>query len=230
MELSKRGDGIMKKLNTIKSIAVLSAALIVLSGIAGCAGTAAEGGAEASQVEASQAEAEPTETTLCEVEEFGYCVESYPQFYVGSDSLVDGVWNENMANVAEHRYDCVSPSLYWEPVEGAACYVIYMVDSTHSEGIPPMNLIHWKVENYEGTEIAADADDYFLALGPEPGTTRTYQIYVIALKAPVERAKGSVGTMPTNFDNFLQALDTDVDGNTGNIIAFGFLSGTYTKD
>ena len=56
----------MKKLNTIKSIAVLSAALIVLSGIAGCAGTAAEGGAEASQVEASQAEAEPTET-LCRV-------------------------------------------------------------------------------------------------------------------------------------------------------------------
>ncbi|MCR5616342.1 MAG: hypothetical protein K6F45_09280 [Saccharofermentans sp.] len=208
----------MKKLNTIKSIAVLSAALLVLSGLAGCG------------VGASAAEAEPAETTLCEVEEFGYCVESYPQFYVGSDSLVDGVWSEDMANVAEHRFECVSPSLYWEPVEGAACYVIYMVDSTHSEGIPPMNLLHWIVENYEGTEIEADADDYFLALDPERGTTRTYQIYVIALKAPVERAKGSVGTMPTDFGKFLEALDTDADGNTGNIIAFGFLSGTYTKD
>ncbi len=208
----------MKKLNTIKSIAVLSAALLVLSGLAGCG------------VGASAAEAEPAETTLCEVEEFGYCVESYPQFYVGSDSLVDGVWSNDMANVAEHRFECVSPSLYWEPVEGAACYVIYMVDSTHSEGIPPMNLLHWIVENYEGTEIEADADDYFLALDPERGTTRTYQIYVIALKAPVERAKGSVGTMPTDFGNFLQDLDTDVDGNTGNIIAFCFLSVTYTKD
>ena len=208
----------MKKLNTIKSIAVLSAALLVLSGLAGCGAGA------------SAAEAEPAETTLCEVEEFGYCVESYPQFYVGSDSLVDGVWSNDMANVAEHRFECVSPSLYWEPVEGAACYVIYMVDSTHSEGIPPMNLLHWIVENYEGTEIEADADDYFLALDPERGTTRTYQIYVIALKAPVERAKGSVGTMPTDFGKFLEALDTDADGNTGNIIAFGFLSGTYTKD
>jgi len=217
----------MKKTDIYKTIFAAGTVATLLMGIAGCAAV----GTDATTGEsAAAAEAEPTETTLCEVEEFGYCIESYPQFYVGSDSLVDGVWNDNMANVAEHRYDCVSPSLYWEPVEGAACYVIYMVDSTHSEGIPPMNLLHWKIENYEGTEIAADADDYFLALGPEPGTTRTYQIYVIALKAPVERAKGSVGTMPTDFGKFLQALDTDVDGNTGNIIAFGFLSGTYTAD
>ena len=216
-----------------KILATAGTLALLFTNITGCAGAAADASADANIAEsvvASETEPEPTETTLCEVEQYGYCVEEYPQFYVGSDSLVDGVWSDDMTAKPEHPQGS-SPSLYWEPVEGAECYVIYMVDSQHTGNYPPSNLIHWIVENYEGTEIIAGEDPgFFLALGPEPGTTRSYTVYVIALKAPVERAKGSTGTMPTNFNNFLLALDTDADGNTGNILAFGYLKGKYTAD
>ena len=225
----------MKRTDIFKTILVSGTAASMLLGIAGCTAEGTEAAVEAvageSVVAAEvEAEPEPTETTLCEVEEFGYCIESYPQFYVGSDSWEDGVWSDDMGAKSEHP-NGISPSLYWEPVEGASCYVIYLIDSSHKEGIPPVNFLHWIVENYEGTEIKAGEDpSFFTALGPEAGWTNTYDIYVIALANPVERAKGAPGTAPTNFNNFLLALDTDADGNTGNILAFGFLRGTYTAD
>ena len=223
----------MKGTDIVKTLAAAGALAMLLTNITGCSASAADASAGANTGEsviAEETEPEPTETTLPEVEQFGYCIESYPQFYVGSDSLVDGVWSDDMGAKSEHPQG-ISPSLYWEPVEGAACYVVYMVDCSHAEGIPPTNFIHWIVANYEGTEIIAGEDPAnFYALGPEAGTTHRYSIYVIALKAPVERAKGATGTMPTNFNNFLLALDTDADGNTGNILAFGYLKGKYTAD
>ena len=217
----------MKKTDIYKTIFAAGTVASLLMGIAGCAAVGTDAAAGES---AAAAEAEPTETTLCEVEEFGYCIESYPQFYVGSDSWEDGVWSDDMGRKAEHPMG-ISPSLYWDPVEGASCYVIYMIDSSHKEGIPPNNFIHWIIANYEGTEIIAGEDpSFFTGPGPEAGMTGTYDIYVIALANPVERAKGATGTAPTNFNNFLLALDTDADGNTGNILAFGFLRGTYTAD
>ncbi|MBR4430120.1 MAG: hypothetical protein IKS75_02380, partial [Clostridiales bacterium] len=87
-------------------------------GIAGCAAEGTEAAAEAvagESVVADEVNAEPTETTLCEVEEFGYCIESYPQFYVGSDSWEDGVWSDDLGRKSEHPMG-ISPSLYWESV------------------------------------------------------------------------------------------------------------------
>ena len=223
----------MKRTDIFKTITVAGTVATMLMGIAGCAAessdAAALDGVAGESAAAAEAEAEP-EQTLCEVEEFGYCIESYPQFYVGSDSWEDGVWSEDLGRKSEHPMG-ISPSLYWDPVEGASCYVIYMVDSSHKQGIPPNNFLHWIVSNYEGTEIIAGEDPaFFTGPGPEAGMTGTYDIYVIALANPVDRAKGSTGTAPTNFNNYLLALDTDADGNTGNILAFGFLRGTYTAD
>ena len=223
----------MKRTDILKTIFAAGTAATMLMGIAGCAAEGAEAiavdGVAGESVAAAEVEAEP-EQTMCEVEEFGYCIESYPQFYVGSDSWEDGIWSDDLGMKSEHP-NGISPSLYWEPVEGASCYVIYMIDSSHAQGIPPVNFLHWVIANYEGTEIIAGEDPaFFHGLGPEAGTTHTYDIYVIALANPVERAKGTPGTAPTNFNNFLLALDTDVDGNTGNILAFGFLRGKYTAD
>ena len=222
----------MKRTALYKTVIAAGMAASMLMGIAGCTAEGSDAAAEAVSSESvvtSEVEEEP-EQTLCKVEKFGYCIESYPQFYVGSDSWEDGVWSNDMGAKPEHPKG-ISPSLYWEPVEGASCYVIYMLDSAHAEGIPPVNFIHWVIGNYEGTKIiAGEAPAYFLALGPEPGRTHTYDIYVIALANPVERVKGTTGGPPTNFNNYLLALDTDVDGNTGNILAFGFLRGKYTAD
>ncbi len=209
-----------------KIMATAGALTLLFTGITGCAPAAGDTQTAANtgeSVAASETEAEPAETTLCEVEKFGYDIESYPQFYAGSDSLVDGVWSDDMA-------EGICPNLYWEPVEGASCYVIYMVDTTQTQGIPG-NFLHWIIANYEGTEINAGEDPAsYVALGPAPGATRTYAVYIIALANPVERAKGQTGTQPTNFNNFLLALDTDANGNEGNILAFGYLKGKYTAD
>ena len=229
--LTKEQEDIgMKRTSLLKTILITGTAASMLLGIAGCSAEGTEAAVAGESVVADEVADEPAETTLPEVEEFGYCIESYPQFYVGSDSWEDGIWSDDLGMKSDHP-NGISPSLYWEPVEGASCYVIYMIDSSHAEGIPPVNFLHWVIENYEGTEIIAGEDPaFFHGLGPEAGTTHTYDIYVIALANPVERAKGTPGTQPTNFNNFLLALDTDADGNTGNILAFGFLRGKYTAD
>jgi hypothetical protein len=63
---------------------------------------------------------------------------------------------------------------------------------------------------------------------PQPGVTHRYNVYVFALKNPVERVKGGVRTTSPKVKEFMEALDTDANGNTGNIISVGCVSGTYT--
>jgi phosphatidylethanolamine-binding protein (PEBP) family uncharacterized protein len=118
----------------------------------------------------------------------------------------------------------VSPQISWEPVEGATCYAIYMTDTTAG------NFIHWKSANVTETTLpqgwATDSD--YIGPYPPPGATHDYDIYVVALKNPVERAKGAFKSSNPNFEENVLALDTDVDGATGNMIAYGYLTGTYT--
>ena len=156
-------------------------------------------------------------------------VSAYPAFMVTSESLDGKYWID----------DCVfqggnaSPQLSWEPVEGATTYVIYMVDLTAA------NIIHWKKDSITETNLPqgwatsafsqgeTSKADY---VGPNPpsGSTNQYNIYVFALKAPVERVKGSIGTQALKLQDFMDSLDTDAEGNTGNIVAVGRVVGYYT--
>ena len=93
------------------------------------------------------------------------------------------------------------------------------------------DIIHWKSDNVTETSLTegwAPSTDY---VGPNPpsGSTHTYEIYVIALKAPVERVKGALGGQNPKFEENFKALDIDADGNSGNIIAVGRLSGTCSN-
>ena len=155
-------------------------------------------------------------------------VSAYPAFKVTSESLDGKYWID----------DCVfqggnaSPQLSWEPVEGATTYVIYMVDLTAA------NIIHWKKDSITETNLPqgwatsafsqgeTSQADY---VGPNPpsGSTNQYNIYVFALKAPVERVKGSLGTQAIKLQEFMESLDTDAEGNTGNIVAVGRIVGYY---
>ena len=92
------------------------------------------------------------------------------------------------------------------------------------------DFMHWKSDNVTETSLDegwAPESEY---VGPYPpsGATRTYEVYVVALKAPVEKVKGTLGTNPKFEENF-KALDTDAEGNSGNIIAVGRISGTFTN-
>ena len=139
-----------------------------------------------------------------------------------STSLNNGVWNDVISNT--DRGANKSPQLQWDAVEGAGIYVIIMDDPTS------WHFLHWKSDNVTETSLDegwAPKSEY---VGPYPpsGATRTYEVYVVALKAPVERVKGAFNVSNPNFEENFKALDIDAEGNSGNIIAVGRLSGTFS--
>ena len=149
-------------------------------------------------------------------------VSEYAAFKVTSPNLNGGKWDDKIGERAEAKG--VSPALSWDPVEGASCYAIYMVDlDTHY-------FLHWVQGDITETSLAEGgaAPGKYIGPYPEPGSTHRYNIYVIALKNPVERVKGGSNSINPKFPEFIKALDTDASGNTGNIISVGRVCGTYT--
>ena len=149
-------------------------------------------------------------------------IDDYDSFEVTSTSLNNGVWNDVISNTDKGSNK--SPQLQWDAVDGAGLYVIIMDDPDS------WHFMHWKSDNVTETSLDegwAPSSEY---VGPYPpsGATRTYEVYVVALKAPVERVKGAFNASNSKFEENFKALDTDAEGNSGNIIAIGRLSGTFT--
>ena len=167
--------------------------------------------------ESSEDTVNPLTDNMC-----GGYLDGYETFKVTSTSLSDGVWNDIISNtdIGENK----SPQLSWEPVEGAKVYAIYMFD-TNTNGY-----LHWRSGGITETSLPegwASPLDYN---GPHigHGYTHNFDIYVIALKAPVERVRGTVNGQNKKLGEFIKELDTDTEGNTGNIISYGKISGLYT--
>ena len=167
--------------------------------------------------ESSEDTVNPLTDNMC-----GGYLDGYETFKVTSTSLTDGVWDDIISNtdIGENR----SPQLSWEPVEGACEYAVYMFD-TNTNGY-----LHWRSGGITETSLPegwASPLDYN---GPHigHGYTHNFDIYVIALKAPVERLKGTVNGQNKKLGEFITELDTDKDGNKGNIISYGKISGLYT--
>ena len=168
---------------------------------------------------------EDTVSTATEAEstsEYNAFIDDYDSFEVTSTSLNNGVWDDVISNT--DRGLNKSPQLQWSAVDGAGLYVIIMDDPVS------WDFMHWKSNNVTETSLDegwAPESEY---VGPYPpsGATRTYEVYVVALKAPVERVKGAFGASNTKFEENFKALDTDAEGNSGNIIAVGRISGTFS--
>ncbi|MCR5593066.1 MAG: hypothetical protein K6F79_04895 [Saccharofermentans sp.] len=168
--------------------------------------------------ETSQTTAETTMPTANEEGAFDFGTDVIE---LSSEDLVDGVWADVISNTMAGNN--VSPALSWEPVEGAQEYVIYMVDTT------AYYWYHWKMDGVTETNLEQGfGGTSYIGPYPPPGSTHTYDIYVVALRNSVDRVRGSLNTQNENFPSFLYQLDTDIDGNSGNIIAMGRLSGTFT--
>lgn len=202
----------MKKTRIIYIL--LTAALLM--SIPGCQNKAASSSVTATS-EIEKAAVNPLTDDMC-----GGYLDGYSTFNVTSESLTDGIWNDitSNTNIGENK----SPQLSWEPVEGAAVYAIYMFD-TNTNGY-----LHWKSGGITETSLPegwASPLDYN---GPHigHGYTHNFDIYVIALKAPVEKLKGTVNGQNKKLGEFIKELDTDKDGNTGNIISYGRISGLFT--
>lgn len=143
-------------------------------------------------------------------------------FQVSSEDLQNGVWDTIITNTENGSN--VSPQLTWDAIPDAACYVIYMTDIT------AYNWIHWKSNNITDTTLPQGWAPRLDYIGPyPPGGTHTYEIYVIALKEPVERVQGAHNSDNPRFKECVLALDEAADGRNGNILAYGYISGTYTK-
>ena len=197
-------------------IAALLISLSLLISIPGC-GEKETVTSSVMPSESSEDTVNPLTDNMC-----GGYLDGYETFKVTSTSLTDGVWDDIISNtdIGENR----SPQLSWEPVEGAKVYAIYMFD-TNTNGY-----LHWRSGGITETSLPegwASPLDYN---GPHigHGYTHNFDIYVIALKAPVERVRGTVNGQNKKLGEFIKELDTDAEGNTGNIISYGKISGLYT--
>ena len=213
-------------------------ALLVASAAALCAGCSAPAASSAASQETPQADVFETRESASQETDapdasdndsdaprenaIGRYLEGRDTFEVTSEDLVDGVWPDiiSYTHIGENK----SPQLSWTPVEGAGSYVIYMVDCNTN------GFLHWKSNNVTETMLPqgwAPAVDY---TGPHigHGYTHDFEIYVMALKTPADRLKGAVNAVNAELGSFIEEIDTGSDGSTGNIIAYGKISGKFT--
>lgn len=143
-----------------------------------------------------------------------------PAFTLTSENWTDGAWDPI---IGKHSGDNLSPQLSWEPVPEASCYVIYMVDTK------ALDFLHWMSNNVTETTLPlgwAGIDAY---VGPYPPAyeIHPYDVYVLALRRPVEDLKSTFGVSNVFFTKNVFYLDAPAEGITGNLLGYGYLSGTY---
>lgn len=144
-----------------------------------------------------------------------------PQIEVTSDDLYDGIWDEVITNTnyGENR----SPELSWDEVEGASYYQIIMIDGAW---------LHMDVFT-EATSLEAGAIDRGSRgaeyVGPYPPSgTHTYSIFVFALRDDPDQFRLLFDNGNNSINGIYSGLDTDVNGGTGNVLAYGRLDGNYS--
>lgn len=210
---------------------LIAAAIFTLLGTASCGASAdvpQQSGAntEAPQQTALSSETESTQQTADEAESTqqeapAFDPESLPAITLTSENLHDGVWDAVISNTnkGENR----SPQLAWEPVAGAACYAVYMVDTGASYWL------HWKSLNVTETTLAEGAASEKEYIGPYPPSgTHHYEIRVYALRESVKEEKSRFDSGNFGFDDMMTALDKSSSG-AGNVLAYGTLTGSYTR-
>ena len=161
---------------------------------------------------------EPSETKIT-VPEFD--LGSVELFEVNSNSLNDGVWDDAITNT--EAGENLSPDLTWDEVEGATSYVVYMVDTSAS------NWIHLKIKDVTTNSLEAGLLDSKNYVGPYPPSgTHDYVIYVFALRSAPYQMRGTLDGSSGKLEVLFAPLDLNESGESGNVIAYGMLTGTVT--
>lgn len=215
-----------------KIIAAAVAAAMLVSAV-GCSDTEAEQQEETTTVATTEATTEATseattesttevtQTTAIAIPDFD--INNVPTFEVTSENLNDGVWDDIISNTAAGEN--VSPQLSWEAVDGASTYVVYMIDT--SAGL----WMHMKASDITETTLDAGALGSDKYIGPYPPSgTHDYVVYVVALREAPERVRGAFDSSNISLTNVFSPLDVNAEGQTGNVIACGTLTGTYSAE
>ena len=173
----------------------------------------------------------PASVQKCDPEEFmreqsatyfDASFDGIPTFEVTSSTLNSCVWDSKISNTSYGEN--ISPELTWSPVEGAASYAVFMIDSNWLH----MDVFTTETSLVEGAVGKGDRGAQFVGPYPPKGTTHTYSVFVFALK-------DEPGQIPFVFDGggnsifkIFDALDVDANGNEGNVLACGRLDGNFT--
>ncbi|MBQ9907223.1 MAG: hypothetical protein IJM46_10685 [Oscillospiraceae bacterium] len=202
-------------------ICLLSASLLCMTACGGTTPAASE--SSAVQTTAAPETSAAPETEAAETEPVSAVpdLDSLPAFTVTSENLHDGVWNTIITKTknGENR----SPQLAWEPVSGAAGYVIMMADTTAG------NWLHWKSNGVTETALPegwASAEEY---VGPYPPSgTHSYEVFIFAVREIPAELAGKFDAANPDASPVLESVNRAADGSAGNILALGRLAGTYT--
>ena len=149
--------------------------------------------------------------------------EDVATFEVTSKCVRNGRWMDKISNTS--RGENISPDLSWSAVDGATQYQVIMIDG---------NWLHMDVST-TGTSLAegefGKGEKGARYVGPYPplGTTHTYSVFVFALKNEPGNFYMGFDGGGNSINDIYKGLNTDVDGNTGNVISYGRLDGNYSK-
>lgn len=168
---------------------------------------------EETQPETTEATTKPKAVSLLDCD--------IPTFELTSESLKGGVWDTSVTNTVNGSNQ--SPQLSWEPVADAQFYSIYMIDTTAG------NWAHWISSEVTETTLPqgwAPKGEY---IGPYPPSgTHDYEIYVFALKEQPSKKVFVMLNSGSDFFKSIMALDKNSSSDSGNIISYGHIKGTYT--
>ena len=145
------------------------------------------------------------------------------KFNVTSDTLNNGKWDKKISNTKSG--DNISPELTWEAVEGADRYVVIMIDGAWLH----MDVFTTETSLAEGAIKRGSRGDQYVGPYPPSGTTHTYSVFVFALKNEMGKTPLFFDGGGNSIDLIYQKLNVDIDGNEGNVIAYGRLDGNYTN-
>lgn len=160
------------------------------------------------------------------VKQYSYVdIEQLPQFEVTSQSLANGVWEDQISHTS--KGENLSPQLHFEPVNGAMGYVIVMIDPDGN------NWLHW-IDTVTETELpegfSEQRPDTYIGPYP-PSGTHHYTVYVFACGSHLpDTEKFVLDKAGKDIREIAYALDATETDDRGNLIAVGTLTGTYRNN
>ncbi|WP_034450353.1 YbhB/YbcL family Raf kinase inhibitor-like protein [Butyrivibrio sp. AE2032] len=148
--------------------------------------------------------------------------EDLPTFSVTSSDLINGVWDNKISNTGVGEN--ISPELTWDAVDGATQYVVIMIDG----GWLHMDVFTSETSLASGTIGRGERGAQYVGPYPPKNDPHTYTVFVFALKNEPGNVRFGFDSGSNNLDTIYKGLDADVDGNSGNVLAYARLDGNFT--
>ena len=145
--------------------------------------------------------------------------DSLPLIEVTSDNANNGEWDVDIGL----KEGNLSPELTWDEVDGAGCYAVFMIDVSTTTWLMwyvVVDTTHFDKGRY------TDSTEY---VGPYPPGAHDFIVYVVALKDVPKISSYPLDQITGDIDDKLNVLNTDNEGNTGNVLAYGYIKATYTS-